>query len=198
MTNQLVRINRPPPAVVHRQLEHTASIARDLADRLVSSFTPADPDDVARAKAIVNDEVLQTALIEAQQPASRAQIGSELGNLVTCYPYAGKRSLEGYGRHLVEDIIEMQPTRFALERACRELRRTSKFLPAISEVIEAVEDAEERLELHAKALRRLAEAIPRSEQAERVRIERERARADHWRAKKLRAEFGVAPCKDRK
>ena len=47
------------------------------------------------------------------------------------------------GRMLCEDVGAQQPTIGALEAACRELRRTSRFIPAISEVLTALAAAEE-------------------------------------------------------
>lgn len=46
---------------------------------------------------------------------------------------------------LINDFIDEQPSVYALDRACRHLRRASKFMSAICEVVEAIEEQEGEL-----------------------------------------------------
>lgn len=87
------------------------------------------------AQAVLND------LQQLGRPASMLEIGKQLAILVKCYPNAGSADGEIYGRMLIEDVAAMQPSIGDIDAACRHLRRTSKFTPAISEVLEAIAEA---------------------------------------------------------
>lgn len=127
---------------------------------------------------------LLAAVQAARSPASREEIAKCLALLVVAYPNAGaKADLGGYGQLVVEDVAGLEPSIGAVDRACRELRQSKVFLPAIAEVVEAVRVGEAKLEacayrlgvlpeFAAKARAALeAEALSRERQA---RIEAER------------------------
>jgi hypothetical protein len=60
--------------------------------------------------------------------------------LVGAFPNSKADAL--FARLLVSDVGALQPSRGAIDAACRRLRRTFKFLPSIAEVCEAIDFAE--------------------------------------------------------
>jgi hypothetical protein len=59
--------------------------------------------------------------------------------LLVSFPNAGEIDREAYMRVLMEDVADIQPSIGDLEAACRNLRRTLKFIPAISEMMAALD-----------------------------------------------------------
>jgi hypothetical protein len=92
---------------------------------------------------------LEAALRELQnlgRPATKVEIAKDLALLVKSYPNSGTTDGEVYGRMLIEDVAAEQPAIGDLAPACRNIRRTSKFLPSISEVLQAIAGAKNRRE----------------------------------------------------
>jgi hypothetical protein len=110
-------------------------------------------------------EDLRSRIAKATRAATREEIVQHVGMLVACYP-SNRDPL--YGRMLCEDIGAAEPSIGALEAACRHLRRTLKFAPAISEVLEELKKAAERLSA-ANVLDRFTEEL-REAKAELKRI----------------------------
>jgi hypothetical protein len=81
-------------------------------------------------------------LAKLNKPATKIEIANHLALLLKSFPNAGKDSAEVFGRMLVEDVAAQQPTFGGLEAACRNLRRTNRFIPVIAEVLAALEAAE--------------------------------------------------------
>jgi hypothetical protein len=92
-----------------------------------------------------------------RRPATPIEIAKCIGILVACYP--GTPS-DIFVPVACSDILAESPTVFALEEACRTLRRTSKWLPRISEIIEAIADAEDGLRNTIARLNRVATRLP--------------------------------------
>jgi hypothetical protein len=109
------------------------------------------PDGVRYHTAATSLAGLDAVLPEAQsvlddlralaRPASKLEIAKHLAVLVKSFPNAGSADGEIYGRMLIEDVGAMQPAIGDVEAGCRNLRRTSKFLPAIAEVLDALGEA---------------------------------------------------------
>lgn len=112
----------------------------------------------------------------AQAPANREEIAKCLTLLIAAYPNASsKGDLSTFGRMLVEDVASLEPSIAAVDKACRELRQTKAFVPAIAEVIAAVRDADKRLatchQLLASLPEQLTEARGKLEYLERAEAE---------------------------
>jgi hypothetical protein len=104
--------------------------------------------DIPRALDCVAHEdlaALTAAIVTLRQPASELELQSHLAVLAGSFPNAPKSDLTIYGAALLEDVADMKPSRYAIMRACRQLRRTTRFLPTISEVLEAVREVEREL-----------------------------------------------------
>jgi hypothetical protein len=98
--------------------------------------------------------------------ASKKQLVEHLGLLVASFPPSKATGLEMevFTRMLFEDVGALRPTVMALEIACRKLRRTMKFTPAICEVREAVIEAEKTVSKYGEAVRRLPESLRKAEE----------------------------------
>ncbi len=92
-------------------------------------------------------------------PAGERIVRMEISKLVGAFPNAPNADLRPFGALLVEDVISKNPSRYAIAAACRKLRQTRKFLPAISEVLEAIEDAERTINYARKSLEELPARI---------------------------------------
>lgn len=88
-------------------------------------------------------EALAARFQSLARPADRPYVGLCLGSLMAAYPNLGKGELEVYARLLLEDVIDAKPSLLVLERACRAVRRTTRFLPSIAEVLAAIRSEQE-------------------------------------------------------
>jgi hypothetical protein len=76
------------------------------------------------------------------RPATKLHIAKQLAILVKSIPNPGNNTDgEIFGRLLIEDTAASQPSIGDLEAACRNLRLTREFIPAIAKVLEAIADA---------------------------------------------------------
>jgi hypothetical protein len=66
-------------------------------------------------------------------------VSDQAAVLVGSFPNTNPHSPECYPVMLIEEIRARKPNACVLESACRRIRRTAKFAPAISEVLEAIE-----------------------------------------------------------
>jgi hypothetical protein len=71
----------------------------------------------------------------------KKEIAGHLALLVGSFPNAGSADRTIYGRMLCEEIAADQASISDLEAACRQIRRTSTFLPTIAEVLKAIGEA---------------------------------------------------------
>lgn len=69
---------------------------------------------------------------------TRNDVKREIGLLIAAFPNAARADLAAFGRLACEDVWALHPSRIALETACRQLRRTAKFVPTISEILEVI------------------------------------------------------------
>jgi hypothetical protein len=97
------------------------------------------PGAIARAERLLGRD-LRTALEAALAPATHDDVADALESLVGAFPNSKADAL--FGRLLVADVGALRPSRGALDAACRRLRRTFKFLPAIAEICDAIDHAE--------------------------------------------------------
>jgi hypothetical protein len=92
---------------------------------------------------------------EPDATASRAMIGI----LVDCFPNSRPPNIEAYCSALLFDALNIGYSPFELARACRTIRRKSKFAPAISELLEACAEAREHLRARQASLERMRGVI---------------------------------------
>jgi hypothetical protein len=102
---------------------------------------------------------IQARLAEAMQPATLADIATQVRLLTVSFPNAAKADLAIFGALLSEDVASQHPSRAALETACVRLRRSEKFLPCIATMLEALAAAEKELESSAFQLRKFQEKL---------------------------------------
>jgi hypothetical protein len=125
------------------------------ASTLLELLQPANPSRDAENRrrsyeevVKVIDEILPAAgelgptLETLKKPATKLEIAKHLAILVQSFPNVGKNNAEVFGRMLVEDTAAQQPTVGGLESACRHIRRTNRFIPAIAEFLTALAEAE--------------------------------------------------------
>jgi hypothetical protein len=74
---------------------------------------------------------------------SRRVVSEQMALLVSCIPNTKPGSPEVFGRMLTEEIYARSPNACVLESACRDMRRTKKFL-TIAEMYEALDKAQEQ------------------------------------------------------
>lgn len=126
--------------------------------------------------AALNDVLphVQTVLSELQELGRRAtktEIAKHLALLVKSIPNpGGAADGEIYGRMLVEDISADQPAIGDLQDACRQIRRTSTFLPSIAEVFTEIGEAQNRRRSHLNQMTGIIESKKELES----NVERER------------------------
>jgi hypothetical protein len=154
MGNDLTITGRTELATIERQFNADITIVRELRDCPCSDI----PKVLERAQTLDVAAVKATAVM-LRQPATDHELETQLAVLAGSFPTAPKINLEIFGRALIEEIADANPSRGALIRACRQLRRTSKFLPTICEVLEAIEKAELHLMCFQADIQRLPEMI---------------------------------------
>jgi hypothetical protein len=125
-------------ATIERQLYADVARVREL----IRAERPAIPRALERV-ANLDVAALTATLVMLRQEAGDDELQMQLAVLVGSFPNAPKTDLEIFGRALIMEIADTNPSRGSLMRACRRLRRTSKFLPTICEVLETIA-AEER------------------------------------------------------
>ena len=72
-----------------------------------------------------------------------AAVSSLLANFMGSFPASNIPNPKVFTRQLLEDVIDLDPCFPAVESACRGLRQSQKFMPAICEVVEAIEAEKE-------------------------------------------------------
>lgn len=194
-TDIAVIVSKPPTRAWTPELERLVEFIGDTVGALhfnryhagCLKAAIADVEPLAR-----HIEQVAQRISVAQAPASREEIGKCLTLLIAAYPNASsKGDLTTFGRMLVEDVASLEPSIAAVDKACRELRQTKAFVPAIAEVIAAVRDADKRLtgchQLLGALPERLTEAratLEHLEQAEASHAESMRRRREHDEARR--------------
>jgi hypothetical protein len=161
--NQLVSLT---PRPVGREL----STAVEKFANYASSYAVSSFEEFSSSGRLAQ---LALDVEHASRPATSDEIINHLTILVCAYP-TGSSDLEIYGRVLGEDVIATKPSLFALEHACRKLRRTSKWRPAIAEVLGEIEEAEGILHKAKRELRELPSRLARYKEEQRRQEEQRR------------------------
>jgi flagellar biosynthesis regulator FlbT len=143
-----------------RELMTAASMLRgaELRDQLCQVET------VERAKrALQAGAAARTHLRAACELATVAEVCDNIAALIDSTSQRGPE--DGYSAALTTDVGSLQPSRGALEAACRRLRITAMFRPKIPEVLEAVREAEIMYAAALRAIDELPGQIARAEHA---------------------------------
>jgi hypothetical protein len=141
-------------ATIERRFDADMDVLRELRD-----CPGSDILKVLERAAKLNIATLKATAVMLRQPATDHELKALLAVLAGSFPTAPRTDLQIFGRALIEEIADTKPSRGALIRACRQLRRTSKFLPTICEVLEAIEKAEMHLMCFQADIHRLPEMI---------------------------------------
>jgi hypothetical protein len=153
-TEITVKNRAAPPATVEPEVveQDIAALAEFSSPLFVASVRGYTDDDSEVAlytaekwQASGGLETLRRQLDGLDKPATRDAIGAELLMLTCAFPNVGSRDLKVFEKLLAEDVAAAAPSRFALQLACRRLRRTSRFLPSIAETLEALAQETKRI-----------------------------------------------------
>lgn len=121
---------------------------------------------IPRAKALIDHGYHQAAIRDMARraaPADIREIKQSLAALVAAFPNSGRTDLTAFGVALALDVVSRRPSTFAITEACRKLRHSSRFLPAIAEIMAAIDEAEAKFQAVDRSLRRLPEMITDAE-----------------------------------
>jgi hypothetical protein len=160
---------------MRRAEERLEDLARELmtvAAMLRSAELRGDncqDETIARARRALQTGVIMRAPLEAVcEPATVAEICQRVTSLIQSIPQGDPP--EGYSADLTKDVGSLQPSRAALEAACRRLRTTAMFRPKIPEVLAAVREADAIYAAALRAIDELPQQIARAENARLVEI----------------------------
>ena len=136
--------------------------------RLAVAMLDRDPDRIAGAldearRALAWAECRNGDVLAALEPVTDDEIEVELTRLVRAWPQDKRGDLAGYGAELTLFVLELRPSRRALEQACRALKLGRVYLPSIAEVMTALEAAEGALAAAVQQLAALPDRIARAE-----------------------------------
>jgi hypothetical protein len=94
---------------------------------------------------------LIAALDALSRPATKVEIAQHLAVMLKSFPNSGNTDREAFARILAEDVGASQPSIGVLELACRNLRRSARFIPTINETLEALAGAaSERMQIFSR------------------------------------------------
>ncbi|MBA2689987.1 MAG: hypothetical protein H0U63_04210 [Burkholderiales bacterium] len=135
--------------------ERIAAALADVREVAAIAREPS-PELLARIDQAIKLVEQQRAVIQgAAAPAARGSVGGYLALLMKAYTNSGMQDSKVFGRLMLEDVMSMEPTIAAVEIACRQWRRSSKFLPAISELLVEVKAAKSQVDNTVEFIERL-------------------------------------------
>jgi hypothetical protein len=150
--------------------ERLEDLARELmtaraalrSAELRGELCAAEP--IARAKRALRAGTGEhRALRAACEPTTVGEICEHIATLIQSIPQGDPP--DSYSAALTVDVGSLQPSRGAVEAACRRLRTTAAFRPKIPEVLAAVREAGVMYETALRALDDLPRQIARAEHA---------------------------------
>jgi hypothetical protein len=144
-----------------KQLAEATQALQIAVHRIDSELVPADDVLEQAAAQIAEFERAETKIAKLKElaeigarPATREQIAEEVTVMVGSIPSGLGKDAVGsipsglgkdatiYARALAEDIGDSEPTLFALKRALRAMRRTTKWHPPLCDVLKQLESAD--------------------------------------------------------
>jgi hypothetical protein len=163
----LVNLDALPQPSTEERLENLARELMTAASMLRGAELRGElsqAETIERAKrALQAGAAVRTPLRAACEPATVAEVCDRIALLIDS---TSQRDPEdGYSGALTTDVGSVQPSRGALEAACRRLRTTAIFRPKIPEVLDAVREAGAVYAAALRALDELPGQIARAEHA---------------------------------
>lgn len=164
VTSLAPRRKAPTPLPALAELDELAAQAHDVSTELgivrramsarYDYYESAQVDDElsllswvdVRAEMLTS---VREGIQRGQRRASREEIGKLLALLLGSFP-ATANALDPavYGKMMVEEVAAAAPSVIALDSACRKIRRTHKWPPAIAEILEILKSEEKRWSDH--------------------------------------------------
>jgi hypothetical protein len=152
------RLDGFPQPSAEEKLESLARELMTVAAVLRSAELRGDACQAAvieRARrALQAGAAARAALESACEPATVAEICERVARLIRSIPQGDPA--DSYSADLTTDVGSLQPSRGALEAACRRLRTTALYRPKICEVLDAVREATVMYEAALRAIDGLA------------------------------------------
>jgi hypothetical protein len=105
---------------------------------------PLDFDYAGPRQTLMQARQACDVLPQLTRKAVPDEVTTQLALLSACYPHQEKGERRIFERLLCEDVADLEPSVYALDRACRRLRQRSKFHPAIAEVVDELKACIER------------------------------------------------------
>lgn len=102
-------------------------------------LTVRAPDGYDRLPTEAEESALRRELTAALQPISPRDLKTALAKMLAAFPQRGPAEPRGYVAVLAEHLAEFPAD--ALDSACRQIVRTSRFLPAVAEVVALADEA---------------------------------------------------------
>ncbi|MEH2573480.1 hypothetical protein [Bradyrhizobium sp. AZCC 1708] len=173
-------------------LSETTQIVNELRVLRQALEDPASEQSLQTLRTILPKiEKLRARWRAVDQPATYAQITEEMLRLAVTMPNAGNIDQQILVRTLCEDMVELRPSVFVLERACRAHRRKAKYL-SFHELAKEVERLSSEAQYLGKVVRTdFRKSIlefekdlleqQQEEEEERLREERQKARQRYSR-----------------
>jgi hypothetical protein len=150
----------------------TERLARELVATLATLRRAELMGEAPKAEAIERAERTLAAatstarlrLEQASSPATHEDIAANIAAMIGSNPHGGQVVGEVYGPLIVADVGALEPSKGAIEAACRKLRTNSEWLPKIPELLAAVREAEQVYTAARRALNELPGIIARANQ----------------------------------
>jgi hypothetical protein len=163
----LVSLDDLPQPSAEERLENLARELMTVASMLRGAELRGElsqAETIERAKrALQAGAAVRTPLRAACERATIAEVCDRIALLIDS---TSQRDPEdGYSGALMTDVGSLQPSRGALEAACRRLRTTAMFRPKIPEVLDTVREAGTMYAAALRALDELPGQIARAEHA---------------------------------
>jgi hypothetical protein len=118
---------------------HCSSEALKHAEYLLAEYDRRDRERAERLDLAQREFEPDEAYDE--DGMTRSQVAKHVSLLIGSFPNANPGDPETYTKMLIEEIMAAVVSVVSLETACRNIRRSAKFLPTISEVLEAIKEA---------------------------------------------------------
>lgn len=180
-----VSANRPAPPV----LSATTQLVDELKVLAEAQAAYSERSLSTLRSMVPKIEELRARWSAVDQPATYAQITQEMLRLAATMPHASNIDEKVLVQTLCEDMVELRPSTFALERASRAHRRKAKYL-SFNELAKEIEDAETEAKYRWRNLlkRDLNKEITKREEylLEKRRDEEKEERLAEWKKQRQR------------
>lgn len=163
--NRLLRIVDNADASIS-EIGNVCRISAALSDLAIEATSARSKEFLIRIDAAISEAetvsglaAIDASISEDCRPAEPQELKRQLQILIGSFPNAAKQDLSIFGVALIEDVASEKPSIGALTNACRKLRRSNTFVPAIAEVLEALSQEARRQHGEATAIRDFAQRL---------------------------------------